>query len=777
MTRPAPSALFPLLLALLLPLALPAPARALTDQEQLRFADGIFLRGLYEPALSEYLLLLRDFPDSPLFPTAVFRTGECYRHLGNTPAATRFYNRLLDESPDSPHAPLASLHLAEFDIAAGDYPAAATRLDALLASPDVPADARAAATYSLALARWKSGDASAAHDAYASVLADYPSSPYASFAALDLAALHDGQKKYAADIPAWFETAANAAPTPAAKAEALLLWASWAYRRADYASAASVCRSLLVECPSTPAAARAPLTLAWSLYFLGEHADALEQADALLAGTPAFDAAASAAFLRAHALRALNRDGEALAAYAAVLADYPASSFAPRAAFELMATHFKRADWARALSAAPLKPLPEQEADVLWMRAESERNLSRPDDAERHYRQLAADFPDSPHAPEALFRAAEALRDARRYADAADAFAALARDYPSSPVAPAALDAAASAALRADRPQAALDACEALLASPALPKDNRPDALLRKALALLALDRDDDAARAFGDVIDAAPDSAPAAQASGWLAVLAIRQEQWARAEDAARTALSHPLLPADAAPKARLALAQALQRQNRMDEAADQIEPLLEHPDLLAGNPALVDWLVRTRYEQGQLSRALSAARELALNAVEPTWRQIAWYWVGLCRTALSDPTAREAFAKAAEEPAATREGAEALLALAALDLEAADFPSARARYSAAAEKAADDDAVDLRARAYFGLGETEEAAGNPEAAARHFMAVAVLFDDPELSPHALFRAHDLYLAAGKPALADSATADLRARYPTSAFALRLPE
>jgi hypothetical protein len=64
--------------------------------------------------------------------------------------------------------------------------------------------------------------------------------------------------------------------------------------------------------------------------------------------------------------------------------------------------------------------------------------------------------------------------------------------------------------------------------------------------------------------------------------------------------------------------------------------------------------------------------------------------------------------------------------------------------------------------------LGEAAEAAGQPEKAARHFMSVAVLFDDPEWTPHSLFRAGTLFGQAGKPAEQAGAWNELKSAIPS---------
>ena len=56
-------------------------------------------------------------------------------------------------------------------------------------------------------------------------------------------------------------------------------------------------------------------------------------------------------------------------------------------------------------------------------------------------------------------------------------------------------------------------------------------------------------------------------------------------------------------------------------------------------------------------------------------------------------------------------------------------------------------------------------------ESAARAFMAVSILLDDPKLTPKALRRAADAYRRAFKDAEADKAMKELLERFPGSAL------
>ncbi|NCD22101.1 MAG: tetratricopeptide repeat protein [Spartobacteria bacterium] len=741
-------------------------ARALTADEQMRFADGIYLRGFYETAVTEYLALLRDHPDGEHAPAALYRTGECYRQMGNPTGAERFYKQLAAQHPESDQMPRAELRRAELAIAADRFDEAAAILNGLLVG-EPAADVAAAASYYLGYSRLKAGDEKGASAAYGRMLAEHPQSPYAAYAALDLAALHAPDKGNDDEMEGWFEQALAAAATPAAKAEVLFRWGDWAYRRERYAQAADLLQQLLVEFPDGRRARDARLATAWSLYYLERPAEALALAERLEQEAADAATAASGVYLQANCLRQMNRDGEALAKYETVARDYAQTSFAEGAAYEIMVTRFKRGEFAQALVAAPAQPDARHAADVLWMRAESERELGRLDAARGRYEELGRDFPKSPQAAPALLRLGEMARVAGRLDEAATWFRRVAEDYPKNEAVGEALQASALARLRAGDAKGALADWDALLERK-LDAEAAAEARLQKALTLIELKKTKDALATLEEVAQ----GGQAARAHYWRGVLLADGEKWADAERALRASLA-AAPDAQTAALARLRLAVTLQRLDRMDEAVDQIDPLLDQAELVADNPALVEWAVRRRFDQGDYERTARAAVALAKNAREPSWRQIGWHWAGASQAQLgNEKDAIAAYEKAVAEKAQTREGAESQLLLAGMDLQGGRAASAAERYAAAAAAAAGDDALDLRARAYFGLGESAEALGEADKAARHFLSVAVLFDDPEWTPHSLFRAGKLYDRLGKPGERDSAWRELRERYPASSFA-----
>lgn len=770
-------------------LAMGTAALGLTAEEQLRFADGIYLRGLYESALAEYVAFVREFPDSSSADAAYYRIGECYRQVGNRAGADRFYAKVANEFPVSPFAARAALRRAEIATADERYGDAVDIASALVkanddgSAPFASPDDLASALYSLASAQTRLGHPELAGDAFKRILQETPKSPYAAYAALDLASLQAPRatsKNAIAQVDAWFQQAADSAASASAKAEALFRHGEWRYSRQEWRDAADIFQQLLVEFPDSPRAPAATLAAGWALLHLDDAAAALPVAEAAIAAATDAPSHAAALYLRANAFRALGRSGEALADYNAILATHADAPSAPFAAFELMTLHFANRDFEKTLSNLPPNPLPEQLPDILWMRAEAENALARTDLARGHYRELADKYPDAPQAPDALMRLGELSRADGRAGEAADLFRDVATRYPAASAAPAALRASALLRLDAGAPDEALADYDALLAlAQPPPTEVLADARLQRALCLIRAGRSAEAEPALADLL--AETDLPAAirpRALYWHASLAAAAEppRPAEAEREFRACLA---AGPDAGTEslARLGLVLALQAQDRADEAADQAALLLDSPESIAAHPSLIEWLTRHRLDQNRLRDAATAARALATHSTDASWRQIACLHLGQAFEQLERADdARAAYAAAIAQPAATREGAEARLRLAALELAAGESASAARRFADAAEAATADTDLDLRVRAYYGLAQAAEAQHDLPSAVRHYMSVAVLFDDPEWSPLALSNAIRLYDANGQTAARDAAIRDLRTRYPDSSFARQLP-
>ena len=129
--------------------------------EQMSFADGLFSRGLYDMAATEYESLLGVGTGFEGEDAALFRLAECYRSLGSKVNAERVYHQLMTRFPTSRFRYRGEFRRAELFLAARQYDKAAVLFSELLGrSP--PDDIAASTHYFLGYTQEKQGMANEA---------------------------------------------------------------------------------------------------------------------------------------------------------------------------------------------------------------------------------------------------------------------------------------------------------------------------------------------------------------------------------------------------------------------------------------------------------------------------------------------------------------------------------------------------------------------------------------------------------------------------------------
>ena len=571
------------------------------------------------------------------------------------------------------------------------------------------------------------------------------------------------------------ERAASNPPSDRVAAEALFLLGSTAYARGDYLRGAEAFDRLLAGHPADRRVPEARLKAGWAYQRAGRLEEALALAGTALAETGG-EHTAEWLYLKANCERGLKRFEAAAASYDDLLARFPAHDVAPAAGYERVLTVFQlgRHQDALAYGAGPASA-PGATEELLWILAESAEAVGRIDDATNYYARITETFPEEERAPVALFRRARLTEEADPV-QASLLYRRLARRYPDHALAPEALY--ASGALRA----AADEVAEALVdwrviaeRYPAFPRGE--EVLFQQALAEIRTEAPEAALSTLGLLLERRPDGPRSAPAHYWRGVLlgdAGRLDEAEAELRAAREGLTDERLDL----RARYRLAGIYQQRGDAAAAADELQALIETPVAEEMPPPLLEWLARYRKEErpGDPRQALAAARALLRTAGEPVWQQLGWYYAGEANLAGGQREAAiEAFGMAFDQPAQTREQVLAAWRLGRLALEDRRYEEAERRFRAAAEQASEPDLVDLRARSYFGLAETAQAQDRPDEAVRRYLSVGILFEDEELTPHALYEAAQLLEALGRAGDRDRTAGELRARFPDSPWTEKL--
>lgn len=757
-----------------------AEAQGVATQDRRAFADGLLSRGLAALALPEYQALAAD-ASTPERDVVLFRLAECQRQTGDAKGAEKSCAELLSKYPSSAMAPRARLTRGLILKDTGKNADAASVLDDLATDTAASPDLSSTALYHAADARERSGNRKAAATRYTELVkraeaqgASKTVRELGAYARLRIAALRalDDDPEATNEALRTYDAIAANPFSQRIGAEAVFQSAGLLYRQGKYDASAARYAQLASKFPNDDRVAEARIPAAWAFYRAGRHADALSRATPL-AETPS-PVQLEAAYIKANALAQLSRRKDAVAAYDALLALRPANDderkMLASARYERIVVLFKDGQFQRALDDAASVTAPSGlEADFIWLQAQAAEALKDEARAVQFYRMLVQKAPKDRLAPEALYRLAYSLQSQGSWLEASRNYLALASSFPDNALVPQALYSSGVCLARAGKTSEALRDWNDLISR--FPNDKSvPDALFQKAMAEIRASMareagaDLDALLALGNKV-AKP---LLAEANFWRARIFYD----ARDLDAAKRHLDaafHLGPSPEIRGEAAFLMGLVLQAEGHEAEAAAYFQPLVSAPSGAKFSDDRLAWLSDFQFSRGEFAASRDAAKELASRATTDEWRQAGNTLLGRAFTALASTNdAIAAYRLAADSKARTKYSSESALHLGEL-LMAQDDASARAEaadyLSEAVARASSQELAPIRARAYFALAECAMLRGRHEEGARYYMALALLFDDPELVPKALTRAAEAYDRLGMKTEADAARAELAAR------------
>ena len=758
---------------------------ALEPAEQLQFADGLYARGMWDTAIKEYQAYLAQNPDKKAEAESIFyRMGESYRALGKTNEADQAYTRAYDDYPNGEFHYRSGLRRAEILELAGKGQEQVQLLVTMLTGTPPP-ELGAACRYTLGMALEKQGKAEAAAEAYQAVLDKYPGTQYVSYAALALAGLD--RKAAGLRAAGLYRLAATNAASPRVGAEAWFQLGDFYFGRKEFEDAAQAYEKLSSLYPRDERVPQARLQQAWSLYNARRYADALVLCGGVLAVRPVTDGKTEEwLYLKANCERQVMKNEDAVATYAELLKN-PQATLAPSAAYERALAFFKLGRFPEAIDQAKgLVANDRVKRDVYWLLAESYAAVNDDAGAVQYYRMLVDQFPSSPLAGDALYRLAHQLQKKGDFLQAAELFGRLAGDFPAHELAAQATFAQASCLGKALKNEQAVAAYARLLEK--YPKSPFvEDSLYQKASVETFLRRDAQAMETWRDLLTRFPTTKYVADARFWDGVLLEENGKLEDAEAAFRAALGVKPSPAEELMRRiQFRLALVLQRRQADDssaagssravEAAALLQDLLATPMREKFPPALLEWLADYQVGRREFVKGQAAADCLAAQSTTDNWKQIAGCLKGKALMGQGkNDEARQSFERVIGFTLKSAAMAESWLRLGELNLIAKDAAKAKRAFEEAATLAASDTLLPIRVQAYAGIGRSLKAEGDNAGAARHFLSVAVLFDDPALVPECLYEAAQAFTATGRAEDAAKALKELKERYPESEWAKKI--
>jgi TolA-binding protein len=754
---------------------LPARETEATDRRQLEYANALFTRKLYDLALPEYQKYLDDYPGRPGRANAYFSLGECYRNLNRVSSARTNFQKVLNDYSDSEFAGPAAYALAEMAFTEKDY-AAALPLFHRSAGKSKESAVALSARYFEARCLESTGRKEEAADIYVQVAEAGNPNPYREDARWTAASILASRGRKI-DALKQYESLANESQKPALKAESAVRGGMIALEliQADKGKIDKAmtdrATALLQKGRTLPEAGKfraiAQVGLRRLQYQTGQYAQLLTDYKKEQERLPEA-AQAEVLLLAANSERQLGHSKQAEALYRQIIANYPDREEAKDADYQRLINVYN-SDPSALVAAVDeflaTNPTNERADQAKLLKAEALYKQQKYTEAALIYGELRASQLSARLRAEAAYKLGLCQVQAKNVPGVIEAFTYYVQTFPESPEVPAALGQRALAYEQSKNYTAALADLNAMLTK--YPKAREREATLQlKALILGQQENTKGMVETFRQLLKEFPKSSVAAQAQYYIGKAAFEAKDY-------RTAL------------AALNTARQLDKEQYYNLASLRIilcqfylkdRPALtkEVNSFTANSPnvnvpsEVLEWLGIEYYNEKNFQAAekyLGALRKIENpGSVKPDFL----FYLGDAATKLKNVAeAEDAFAKyllTAKDPAGK---AKVLLALGAVKISA-HKPDEAQKIAEQIMVLQPEGRVNAEARLL--AGEVQLERGNFDDAGKAFKGVALLYDDPAITPRALDKAAGAYRQAGKIEEADQLSRELRERYPNYA-------
>jgi TolA-binding protein len=737
----------------------------LSDAEQQRLADGLYSRGLYDLALVEYQKLLEREPAPENSDVLLYRAGESAAGVNKEDLARRFFERSIEVDEKGLPGQRSRYRLADMAFQAGNPEGAETLLLAIMET-DPDSSIEVSVRYMLAQILEMQRKNTEALRAYEALIKAFPRDSLAPYAHLRVAALEseDVQSRRIA-----FEQALRNPPGPDFEVEALWRLASLEVAEKNREKAAELYWQLWRKYPDSARVRGSMIHVAWAQLQAGEYRKALTLAEETSSQRMRADAD-TWGYLIAVSHQRLGELDEAVEAFDAFLQEYPESRFRAVSGYELASIHAGRGEHEKVLELArDVQQVSGREGDGLWMLAESSRAVGKDADAVRYYMQLADQFREHPRVADALYYRAWLLNHSG-HEQTVEALMQFSRRFPDDERVPRALQMSGDRLVKSEKPEDGLELWLQVIRD--YPESENVDALVYKtALLEIRLDRAESALRHLDLYLESDQEGGNRPDAWYWRGVLLDQMGEDAEAQASLQKALDGNE-EAEWEFAARMRLGQSYQQTEQQGRALAVFRPILGGEQSAELSDILLNWLLVVAGDEENAGARTDIAQAMVSEARKPVTRELGFYAMA---SVYSEQEKLEEAVHAWEQglkfDSKSEEAAQNGLALGNAFLQLGKAEEAFARFSESARLASTLEMGRIQALSMNGMGRAELLREEWENAARHFMSVAILFDDPELSPENLTMAVEAFTKAGNTSKARAAEQELQNRYPTESL------
>ena len=734
------------------------PAKA-----QLAIADGLYIRKLYDLAVPEYEKYLGQFLTDSGRPSAMYRLADCYANLGQEEPALNTYRMLVDEVRAGEFVGSAAFRLGSRAFDKKNFQEAAPLYEKAYANAKSP-EIKLTARYYQAKCLELIGKKAEAAVAYGDVAKFTGKNPYRDAARLSLAyfALENNQKQQAFDL---FSQLGTDAAKPAVKAEALtragILAADLKQKdNADQHFKAAI--ALNAEGKWKQIAELEQMKLQYE----GDKFSQVLDSYAKSTNSLGDETRPSVMLLVANSYRQLGKQQKALELYNQLIHIYSNTPEAYDARYQRLVSLDAIKDpslVAEVDSYLATGPSRDRADKAKLLKAQTLFQQRRFEAAGRLYLELTNSSLADQYKADCYYAAGFSFLQLNDNQSAIHAFTGLIDKFPKHRMTSKALLKRALLYQEAKNLPAALNDFSKIIADYPASAETET-ALLQKGLTLGQQAQYPQMTATFRELLKNYPNSAGAAQANYWIGWAAFEGKHFEEA--IAPLSKARDLNPDEFAEKTTLRLILCYQNLRKKTEAAKEVDGFIQKdPQRISMVLDVCRWLGSEFYNENNFEQAAKYFGLMTKNT-EPA-KVDKGIWLNYAKSLndlknYQDATgAIDHYLELATDPA---ERAQGFLVLSSAQLGAKDLDPA----TKSAEQALSlQPEGRLNAEARMSIGDIESARGNYENAARSYMSVALLYEDPEVTPRALEHAYEAFQKAGNEPQATKTLSELKSRFP----------
>ena len=734
------------------------PAKA-----QLAIADGLYVRKLYDLAAPEYEKFLGRYQDDSGRAAAMYRLADCYSKTGQESPAVNTYRMLLTEIQTGEFVGSAAFRLASRAFDQKDYGSASSLYEKAY-NNSKSSEVKITALYYEAKSLELMNRKSEARPIYEEVAKTGENNPFRDAARLSVAyfALENGQKESAYDL---FRSLSADAVKPAVRVESLVRAGILGedLKKRDEAE------QLFKTAISTSAEGKWKQIAQLELMKLEYDGDKFAQVlDTYAKNLNALgeETKPSVLLIVANSYRQLGKQSKALDFYNLLIRQYPSTQEAADGRYQRLVSldQLKDPSLSHEVDAYLLMNPPKERADkALLLKAQALLQQNQYAIAAKLYLQLTnSTLPDT-YKPDCYYAAGYGFSQVHNNSAAIEAFSGLIQNYPQYKLVVKALLKRALLYQEGKNYTAALTDFSKIIEQYPTAAECET-ALLEKGLTLGQQGEYQQMTDTFRQLLQKFPNSSGAAQANFWIGWADFEAKRYAEAIGPLSAARQKN--PGEYGDRVTLRLIFCQQTLGHLDDAATEVSNFVQSDikrvSLVADACA---WLGQRYFEAKQYEKSEKFLSLLTKNVSADKFDKGVWLTLGHNQIELQHyPEATASLNSYLQSATDAADRAKAFVALSAAQLGAKQYDDA----TKSAEQAMTlQPEGRTNAEARLAVGDVESGRGNYENAAKSYLSVAVLYEDPEVTPLALEKAYMAFHQSGNETEANKTLTELRTRFP----------